>query len=228
MDRSRPTLTKTTTGPEEFLEMGPVSDYQQRLGWPLFADTPLGTQLRYRFFYQVMWSAEDCFGFTPGLYPGHTALFNFEKDGETGEKGAAQLVVGRLLAKTHTDSVYTAMVWQDPGVTAVYGLVRAPTFLCPARWGGGVCEDPYLGVVRPEVACAQVLPRPERSLPIRLLLPENRTPFFSQCISHGVYPVTHPRRLEKSSFLPDHLFPLPTPTSFFPTTLGLEPRRPRM
>lgn len=142
-----------------------------------------------------------------GLYPGHMVDFNFEREGEDGEGERRQLAVGRLLARTDTDAMYTAMLWDWEHDAPVYGLVRAPTLVSPARWGSGTCEDPQLGLITPQATLAQVMPYAEAVAAIRLLLPADHSQAFVQCYNHITYSSSPLRNLHKESFLPKHLFP---------------------
>lgn len=142
-----------------------------------------------------------------GLYPGHLVDFNFEKEGEQGESGRRQLVVGELLSRTYGDAVYTAMIWDIDQTTPVYGLVRAPTVISPAQWGSGICADPKLGVIRSDETLDKVMPRPQVMAPIRILLPLDHPAAFGQCYNHVTFPGPRIRSLDKESFLPERLFP---------------------
>lgn len=196
-----------TSEPDDFLYLGPISEYQRYNNWPIFSDTPIGSRIRYQFYYQILWSAEDALGHMAGLYPGHVVDFNFENEGEEGEGGRRQLVVGGLLAKTVSDAVYTAMLWDSEHNAPVYGLVRAPTLVSPVRWGSGVCEYPKLGLITPRDTLAKVMPSPEVTAAIRLLLPAEHAQAFAQCHNHTTYLPSSIRNLDKDFFLSERLFP---------------------
>lgn len=142
-----------------------------------------------------------------GLYPGHMVEFNFEKEGEEGEGGRRQLVVGKLLARTYTDAMYTAMVWESEQNAPIYGLVRAPTVVSPARWGSGKVEDPNLGTISPQAVLTKLMPYPVFTAAVRILLPDNHSQAFAQCYNHITSPLSALRNLRAESFLPPHLFP---------------------
>lgn len=205
---SRP-HAKNNIVPEQFLVFNPFTEREQMQAWPLFTDAPIGTNIRYRFYYNVTHGVQDDLGYVAGLLPGHLISFNYDSQPFEGKYPVYTLMLGPVLTRTPEDVVFSAVAWYGEG-KVTFGLVRAPLNLCPVFFAGTKTNFPVFGMTFPWHVAEKVMANPvENNASIRVLLPSGHPRPIRRCFSHITTRFLGPHTWAREYFVDPPVVPLP-------------------